>query len=346
MESQQAQRKNEHLSLAVKMWRQQQLKVIGAPFEAVRWVPNSLPELGENDITLNQTISGLNFSWPFYIEAMTGGSNYTKEINGQLAQVASETGIAMAVGSQSIAIKDRQVTDSFKIVRQANPNGIVIANLGANHPLDHVLQAVDMLEANALEMHVNVAQELSMAEGDRTFYWLDNLANIIAKSPVPVIIKEVGFGMGTSSIQQIAALEPAAINIGGTNGTNFATIEQARDLKNSNPIDFSHYGFSTIESLLAAQKAQISIPIIATGGITKPNDIITSLILGATLTSSAGYFLSTLVTQGPTGLYQTITDWQKALPKFMLALGVRQVNELRAVPRIYNSDLQNFIHQL
>ncbi|WP_083989334.1 alpha-hydroxy-acid oxidizing protein, partial [Fructobacillus ficulneus] len=219
-------------------------------------------------------------------------------------------------------------------------------NLGADHPIENVRAAIDMIDANAIELHVNVGQELAMAEGDRHFYWLDNLATIIAKSPVPVIIKEVGFGMGTDLIQQVASLHPAAINLGGGNGTNFAQIEQRRDREETNPLDLSHYGLSTVEALLAAEKAQVQSPIIATGGIKSINDVVTALMMGADLTSSAGHFLEVLMTKGPSGLQAEIEHWQQALPQLMALLSSPTVTDLRQQKRIYSPDLINSINQL
>ncbi|CAK8054076.1 type 2 isopentenyl-diphosphate Delta-isomerase [Eupransor demetentiae] len=346
MTSQQSQRKKEHLSLATKAWKDHTNPEIGARFDRVRWLPNTLPELALDQVDTSTELAGIKQNWPFYIEAMTGGSDMSFKVNQQLAQVAKKTDLAMAVGSQSLALKDPSVADSFKIVRKENPDGILLANLGADHPIENVRAAVDMIEANAIELHVNVAQELAMAEGDRGFYWLDNLATIIAKSPVPVIIKEVGFGMSVDSIKKIAQLEPAAINLGGANGTNFAQIEQSRDRQDENPLDLSFYGLSTVESLLAAQVADVQVPVIATGGLKSPRDVVTTLMLGAQTSSSAGFFLSQIMAGGPDQLEATIREWQAALPKLMLLLGKKRVADLKSAPHIFDLELQNYIQQI
>ncbi|MBS9339096.1 type 2 isopentenyl-diphosphate Delta-isomerase [Fructobacillus sp. M2-14] len=339
-------RKNEHLSLATKFWRDDQKPVVGASFDDVRWVPGPLNSRSVETANTQTSLLGESFEWPFYIEAMTGGSESTKKVNEQLATVAEMTGIAMAVGSQSVALKDPDQADSFKIVREKHPNGFLIANLGADHPIENVKKAVEMIDANAIEIHVNVGQELSMAEGDRSFNWLDNLKHIIEESPVPVIIKEVGFGMGVSELRQLAELQPAAINIGGGNGTSFYQIEQARDRKNEVPLDLSSFGLSTVESLLAAQKADIDVPIIATGGIESAKDVTTALMLGASAASSAGYFLSVLMQDGQDALEQIIRTWQQQLPKYMTLLGASDLSQLPHAPRLYSGDLMNTIDQL
>lgn len=343
-ESAQAHRKDEHLSLGVNLWRQQQNIQVGATFDDIRWLPETFPEMAMADVNTQVTLFGHNFDWPFYIEAMTGGSTLTGRVNGQLAAVAQQTGLAMAVGSQSIALKEPDAAKTFQIARQNHPDGFLIANLGADHPIENVRQAIDMIDANAIELHVNVAQELVMSEGDRAFYWLDNLATVIAKSPVPVIIKEVGFGMSQSAFKTIQALAPAAINVGGANGTNFAMIERRRN-RPAETFNLDNYGLSTVESLLAAQSADNNLPLIATGGIASVNDVVTSLMLGATLTSSAGYLLNTLMRDGEAGLITEIQSWQRDLPRLMTLLGAKKTAELSAKPRLYSPMLHNFIQQ-
>ncbi|MBS9337897.1 type 2 isopentenyl-diphosphate Delta-isomerase [Fructobacillus parabroussonetiae] len=341
MQTPHSNRKNEHLSLATKFWRDQQTPVLGPSFEAVRWVPGPLRDMAVSTVDPSVELFGQHFDWPFYIEAMTGGSEATRRVNEDLAKVSARTGIAMAVGSQSVAIKDPAQADSFRVVREQNPEGFLIANLGADHPIENVRAAIEMIDANAIELHVNVGQEIAMAEGDRSFYWLDNLKKIVAESPVPVIIKEVGFGMGPALLSQLAELKPAAINLGGANGTSFAQIEQARDRHNDNPMDLSSYGLTTVESLLAAENAGIKTPIIATGGIRSVKDVVTSLMMGATLTSSAGHFLELLMKDGADGLEKEIRLWQQQLPLYMTLLGAQKPADLVKAKRIYSADLFN-----
>jgi len=343
-ESRQSHRKDEHLSLGINLWRQNQRLQVGATYDDVRWLPNTFPEMTVSEANVGTTILNQSFNWPFYIEAMTGGSNMTGRINGQLASVAKQTDLAMAVGSQSIALKEPEKAETFSVARKNNSDGFLIANLGANHPIADVREAIDMIDANAIAMHVNVAQELVMSEGDRDFYWLDNLATIIAKSPVPVIIKEVGFGMSPHAFKQLKQLEPAAINVGGANGTNFAMIERRRN-RNNTSFNLDSYGLSTVESLLSATFTKNTHPLIATGGISSANDIVTSLMLGANMTSSAGFLLETLMTGGQSALIELIHQWQSDLPRLFTLLGAKNITDLQHKERLYSNELQNFISQ-
>ena len=157
-----------------------------------------------------------NWQYPFYIEAMTGGSEKTGEINQQLAVAARETGLAMAVGSESIcAIKEPAQATSLQIAREVNPDGFLMANIGAGHSAANAQRAVDLIHADALEVHVNAAQETVMPEGDESFYWKDNIKEIVEYVKVPVIVKEVGFGMDAQSINELAEMGVQYVNIGG-----------------------------------------------------------------------------------------------------------------------------------
>ena len=329
-ESQHSQRKNEHYSLALKFWqdkaRDNQLNqtIFERKLESDEFVNFNL-----NDIDITVELFNHRFSFPFYIEAMTGGSELTQKINGQLAEIANRTNIAMAVGSQSAALKDNRLIDSYKIVRKNNPNGFIFANIGAGHDADAAKQAIEMIEANALEVHINLAQELVMKDGDHQFdNWQDNIAKIIAESPVPVIIKGVGFGMSEKTIKAITELKPAAINLSGNNGTNFAWIEARRDQNDSWQSISQNNNFpsySTEESLINAETAGIELPLITNGGFNNPNDIVIAQSYNAKLVGVAGYFL---YLNSIDKLESTIDEWKQILPKLYMLYGAKNQSEL------------------
>ncbi|HEY4549964.1 MAG TPA: type 2 isopentenyl-diphosphate Delta-isomerase, partial [Bacillus sp. (in: firmicutes)] len=136
----------------------------------IMFVHQSLPEIGLENISLNTKIGELPLSSPIFINAMTGGGGEkTLKINRDLARVAKESGMAMAVGSQMSALKNVEEVETYRVVRMENPHGIVIGNLGSEASVDDALRAVEMLEADALQVHLNAIQELAMPEGDRDF---------------------------------------------------------------------------------------------------------------------------------------------------------------------------------
>ncbi|HEY0221729.1 MAG TPA: type 2 isopentenyl-diphosphate Delta-isomerase [Lactovum miscens] len=337
-------RKEEHLSLAQKYWRNQKHDNT-AGFGDLRLIPNSLPEISLDEVDLSVQLLNHRFEKPFFIEAMTGGFVRGDKINAQLAEIAKNQHLAMAVGSQTIALKFPELAAGFRKVRETNPDGFILANIGASHGLEDAKRAVDMIQANALEVHINVIQELAMKaeEGDRSFYWLDNINEIAGKLDVPVIVKEVGFGMSQQTFKQLEKTAVSAINIGGRGGTNFAWIEEQR----SN--DFSLYldeqGFTAVESLLEAKFSNSTKPLIATGGIQYASQIVKSLVLGASLVSSAGFILSNLLENGPEFVEMLLENWELDIRKFYTMQGAKNLTELQQSKLILQDNLLDFYKQ-
>ncbi|MBM7617464.1 isopentenyl-diphosphate delta-isomerase [Weissella uvarum] len=343
MESVHGQRKNEHLALAELNYKKNPPV---SSLDAVRIIHRPLPETSQADVNLKVDNADFPWDYPFYIEAMTGGSAKTSEINTSLAAAAKATGVAMAVGSQSIAMKEPAQVAGFEAVRAANPNGFMMANIGAGHTVEHAQRAIEMLQANALEIHINAAQETVMPEGDTTFYWKDNIAKIKAAVDVPVIVKEVGFGMDAQSIAELADLGIEYVNIGGRSGTNFAEIEDRRNRENPYQYDFLYdWGQTTAESLLEAQLAPHHPTIMATGGIQSPLDILKAQVLGAETVGVAGHFLHTLLKDGEAGLIAEITLWQRQLRELYALVGAKNGSDLVHVPYVLSADLQNYLTQ-
>lgn len=342
MESRQAQRKNEHLSLATKFYQQAHAS---HPFDQVRLIHTALPEWSVDEVDLSTEITpGIKVPLPFYIEAMTGGSDQAKKVNRQLAKLAAKYHLAMACGSVSVALHEPAAQDSFQVIRQENPSGIVIANLSANATPEQAQAAIDLLQADALELHLNAAQELIMPEGDRSFYWLDNIHNLVKTLDVPVIVKEVGFGMNKTDISRLVNAGVTTINVSGRGGTNFAMIENNRNHQE----DFAkiaNWGQTTPESLLEAHAAKTNSHIIASGGICSPLDVVKAGVLGANAVGVAGYFLNVLIKEGDDALDQTISDWITALPRIMTLLGSKDFSDLQWVEYVLDPALKNYADQ-
>lgn len=340
MSPEHAKRKNEHLSLAEKFYDQTHHQ---HPFDQVRLLPNALPETAVADVKPAIKIGRLHMQWPFYFEAMTGGSDQAKKVNTALARVAQKTGLAMATGSLSITFKLPQFNDSFKAVRKINPDGIVIANLGANVTVEQAQQAINLLHANALEIHLNSAQEIVMPEGERSFRWAANIKKLIHHLDVPIIVKEVGFGMTRENLTSLKKLGVSLVNISGRGGTNFVKIEDRRN-HDASFADLYQWGLTTPESLFEAQMVK-DLTVIASGGITCPLDVIKAGVMGAQAVGVAGYFLHEYYQNGEDGLLRTVLHWQEELKRIMTILGCQHFNDLPQVSHVYGSDLQNYIQQ-
>ncbi|NKZ24205.1 type 2 isopentenyl-diphosphate Delta-isomerase [Weissella fabalis] len=341
MESAHAHRKDEHLAITEANIRKGGLNT---NFNDLRIIHHGLPEINVADTDISVALPDFKLPVPFYIEAMTGGSLRTGQINAQLAKVAKETQLAMAVGSQSITLKDKSSYESFEVVRKLNPDGFILANLGAGKSAQDAQFAVDLINANALEIHINAAQEIVMPEGDRDFMWLDNIASIVNSVNVPIIVKEVGFGISQTTLNKLAAIGVKYVNVGGRGGTNFAAIENQRNHKTN--YDFMlDWGQTTLESLIEGQLSPTDITLFATGGINNPLDILKSQILGAKMTGVAGHFLHTLLSKKEHGLIDEILTWQTQLHELYALVGARNQTELTQIEYILSPQLANYQQQ-
>lgn len=273
---QREQRKNEHVEIAMA-----QSDAPQSDFDRVRFVHHSIPNINVDEVDLTSRTTDFDMTYPIYINAMTGGSEWTKQINEKLAVVARETGLAMAVGSTHAALRNPKMAESFSIARQTNPEGIIFSNVGADVPVDKAVEAVSLLDAQALQIHVNAPQELVMPEGNREFStWLDNVAAIVQRVDVPVIIKEVGFGMSKELYKDLIDVGVTYVDVSGKGGTNFVTIENER--RSNKDMDYlANWGQSTVESLLESSAYQDSLNVFASGGVRTPLDVVKSLALGA-----------------------------------------------------------------
>lgn len=316
-------RKDDHVKLADKFYGESKV----SDFDKIRIVHHSFPEMGLDDVDISTRFSTFTVDQPFFINAMTGGSDHTKAINEKLAIVARETNLPMASGSLSAAIKDPSLIDSFKIIRKINPNGLVFANLGAGHSVENAKKAIDILEADAMQIHCNVIQEIIMPEGDRDFSnWLSNIEKIVRSLDVPVIVKEVGFGMSRKTIKQLKDIGVKTIDLGGTGGTNFAKIENYRGANRYYYLE--NFGQSTVTSLLDAQDFIGNTDIIGSGGIRNPLDIVKALALGAKAVGIAGTFLNMVLDDGVEKTIEEVNNWKIEIAAIMTLLGKRRVADL------------------
>lgn len=275
-------RKDEHIKFA------NEEEVGTNDFDKIILEHNSLPNLNYQEINLESDFLGFKSNYPFYINAMTGGSQKALEINKKLALIAKHFNIPIVLGSQSAAFKDPKLIETYKIVRDNYETGIIVANVSANATLEQAIKAVEMVNANALSIHINVVQELVMDEGDRDFSkWQSNIKTIVDNLTVPVIVKEVGFGMSKEVIERLKSLGVKYIDVSGKGGTNFASIERKRSVNND--FIFEDVGISTVNSLLNGK--DIDITLHASGGIRNALDIYKAIKLGAKNVGLSQYFL-------------------------------------------------------
>ncbi|EIK74695.1 isopentenyl pyrophosphate isomerase [Gardnerella vaginalis 75712] len=349
------QRKDDHIKLACEQYNAH----AESGFEHVRFIPNALPQLALSDVDTSVSVFDESTKWdtPLYINAMTGGSKKGENINESLARVAAKTGLAMASGSLSAALKNPRLAGTFSVIRRFNPHGFVMANVSAGVSAEQAIKAVEILQANALQIHLNAAQELVMSEGDRDFSaWLNNIEAIareLDSMKVPVVVKETGCGMSAHDVLRLKNVGVRAVDVGGRGGTNFVAIENVRRGRKSDYEFLDSWGLTTVESLLdIAQCDEIlceprdssdscnsaRMQVFASGGVRTPLDVVRSLRLGASAVGVAGEFLHTLINEGEDALVEQIESWKAQIRVIMALLGCKNIEDLRENSRILIDD--------
>lgn len=314
-------------------------------FDDIKFIHQSLPEISVSDVQVNCSIGELYLSSPIFINAMTGGGGEkTYRVNKLLARAAKETGLAMAVGSQMAALKDKSQAYTFEVVRKENPKGVIIANLGSEATPDQVKMAIDMIEANILQIHLNVIQELTMPEGDRDFNGtLKRIEAIVKETEIPVIVKETGFGMSKETINLLSSVGVSIVDIGGYGGTNFAEIENKRREKKLS--FFTDWGIPTPISIIEAATDAKNVTIIGSGGFNNANDMVKGFAIGADMIGIAGYFLRILFKEGLEALLAEIDNLHHEILMIMTALGSKCIGDLKKAPLIISGETYHWLNQ-
>ena len=331
-----ASRKDEHLDLAVRLHGTDRPNA----FDDVSFMHHGLPGTSADSTDISTSVCGARWPVPFYINAMTGGTSATAAINTDLARAAADAGVAIACGSQHIALREPERADGFKVIRREAPDAFVLANVGPTVTAEQALRAVEMLQADALQVHLNVAQELVMPEGDRDFRdWEERIASITAAVPVPVIVKEVGFGLSRRTIATLARTGVAAVDVAGAGGTDFIAIENERRPSREYAY-LTGWGQSAVLCLLDALGGPepVGLPVLASGGVRHPLDVVRALALGAGAVGVSGHFLRTLVDHGTSGLRRELSTWTDHVRTLMTLLGAPDVEQLRRTDVLVTGD--------
>lgn len=272
--------------------------------ERYRFTHCCLPELDRHDIDISTTFLGKDLHAPLLISSMTGGTEQAKIINQRLAQVAQNYKIAMGVGSQRVAVEKPQVADTFAIRKYA-PDVLLFANVGAvqlnyKYGLDECLRIIDMLEADALILHINPLQEFIQPSGDTNFRGiLDKIDKLCSKLSIPVIAKEVGNGISAAIAKKLIAVGVQAIDVAGAGGTSWAKVEGERAenaLQRQLGKTFADWGLPTAECITSIRAIAPNIPLIASGGLRHGLDVAKAIALGADIAGLAMPFLQAAVT--------------------------------------------------
>ena len=317
--------------------------------ECVHLIHNALPELNFDEVDTSTSFLGHKFSAPILIDSMTGGTYAATKLNETLARGAAKYGLGMGVGSQRAGLKSEALAETYKVVRRAAPEVFVMANIGGaqiadNLSLEEAQELVEMINADALAIHLNPLQELVQPEGEPRFKGvLARIKELASKINVPVIVKEVGAGISKDVALRLIRSGVGAINVSGLGGTSWAGVEQlrAKASKNARKAElgqiFWDWGIPTAASLIEVRKA-VKVPLIASGGLRNGLDIAKCIVLGSNLCGMALPMLKRAA-ESLESLCEFTEGLQFQLQSAMFLVGAKNVKELSKARHVITGDL-------
>jgi isopentenyl-diphosphate delta-isomerase len=303
--------------------------------ERFRFLHRALPELDLDQIDLGLEVFGRKMNAPILISSMTGGTDQAEKINIVLAEAAQTACIAMGLGSQRAAIEHPELAPTFQ-VRRVAPDILLFANLGAvqlnyDYGLAECQKAVEMIEADALILHLNALQEAVQPEGNTRFAELISKIEAVCKVlPVPVIAKEVGWGFSVQDARLLREAGVAAIDVAGAGGTSWSQVEMHRAENESQArlaASFIDWGIPTADSIRMVRAAAPDLLVFASGGIRNGVEIAKCIALGAALGGMAGPFLKAAV-KSIDHTHETIKEIVREIRVCMFAAGAANLESL------------------
>lgn len=303
----------------------------------VRFMHNALPELSLDAVDLGTTFLGRHLAAPLLISSMTGGPQRAAHINAALAEAAQTLRIAIGLGSQRIALEEQGTGGFGREIRRLAPDVPLLGNLGAAQLLgagsvDRARRACDMIEADALIIHLNPLQEAVQPGGDTDWRGvLDAIAALVA-ADVTVVVKEVGFGLSGSVVRRLVGVGVQHIDVAGAGGTNWARVEGGRDAaRGAVAAAFTDWGVPTADAIMAARAAAPGVSLIASGGIRDGVDAARALRLGADLVGQAAATLPAAL-QGPAAVIAHFTTLIDTLRAACFVTGSADLRALKRAP--------------
>ncbi len=330
-----SQRKMEHLMIA----KDDSIDLSNSTkwFSYVRLLHNPLPDYSLDDVDTTWKFLGYELSAPLVIEGMTGGHKATMRINESLAEAAQSTRIAIGVGSQRAGLSDRSVISSYSIVRKKAADVPVIANLGISHILgeegpDNAKKAVEMIDADALAIHLNPLQEILQPEGSTDFSnSLVSIRDVINELDVPVIVKEVGSGISYDVAVLLKEIGVSIIDVAGSGGTSWSLIEGRRSpegsIKRKASISFADWGIPTPLAIL--EVSSLNLTVIGSGGVRSGLDAAKCIALGANAAGAARPFFIRAIEEGSKGVEEEIRSFIFEMKSAIFLTGSLTPDQLR-----------------
>ncbi|MBV9282048.1 MAG: type 2 isopentenyl-diphosphate Delta-isomerase, partial [Chloroflexi bacterium] len=316
-------------------------KGVSTGFEDYRFIPRALPEIDLEDVDVSLELFGRRLGAPLFVSCMTGGVPEAERINLTLAEAAQALGLAIGLGSARVLLERPEVLRTFSIRRRA-PTAFIMANVGAVQlnrtvGVEQCRRLIDLIEADALVLHLNPLQEALQPEGDTCFAdLLVKIEAICRNIEVPVIAKEVGWGIAADVVTQLLDAGIAAVDVAGAGGTSWSEVERHRM---SDPVRrrvaaaFADWGLPTADAVIDARAAAPDAIIFASGGIRDGMDVAKALALGADMVGMAGPFLRAAA-EGTERVVELAREVLDVLRIAMFCLGTSSLAQLRGTSRL------------
>ncbi|MCU0492376.1 MAG: type 2 isopentenyl-diphosphate Delta-isomerase [Chloroflexaceae bacterium] len=313
-------------------------KGVATGFAAYRLPHTALPELDLDEIDIRTTFLGKPVNAPLLISSMTGGAHVAEKINLALAEAAEQLGIAMGVGSQRAAVVDSRLASTYQ-VRRVAPRIPLLANLGAvqlnySFGVDHCRRAVEMIEADALILHLNPLQEAVQPEGNVNFKGLlAKIEQVCRELPVPVVVKEVGNGISAHDARRLYEVGVRVIDVAGAGGTSWSEVEKFRQ-NNQQGVRvagaFADWGIATTEAIRQVRAALPDVTLVGSGGVRSGVDVAKAIALGADMVGTAKPALIPAVDErGTEAVVEGLQAFIKELRVAMFCSGCADLATLR-----------------
>jgi isopentenyl-diphosphate Delta-isomerase len=315
-------RKGDHIRLCLDDASQ----VDALPFDSITLPYRALPECDLVEVQTGVQLLGKKLTQPLIISSMTGGTEHGVQINTNLARAVESEQVALGVGSQRIGLEKAEAVKSFRLIRANAPTACIFANMGAvqlnyGYGIDHYRRVVDMVQADALYLHINPLQEAIQPHGDTNYAGLTaKIVKLIQAIDVPVFIKEVGHGIDTETAQTLLAAGAAGIDVAGVGGTSYAWVEAQRAHNDDFAAWFKGAGIPTEQAIRDIAPIKGDGLLIASGGIRNPVQGYKAHLLGADLYASTRPFLQAALTSSE-AVVQAIRQWQRGLQIALFVTG-------------------------
>ena len=346
------QRKEDHINICID--KPVQAKKVSTLFECVHLINNSLPEINFDDIDTSVNFLGHKFSAPIMVGAMTGGADLAYKINENIGIAVEDLNLGMVVGSQRAALYDKKLEDTYSIARKSAPSAFIGANIGGaqiskGFSIDDAKELVSMLEADALYTHLNPAQELVQPEGEPHYASvLNGIKELVDNVGVPVIPKEVGFGISGYVASNLEKANIGAIEVAGMGGTSYSAVEyyRAKQMNMHSKELLGNllwdWGIPTAASLCSVVN-KVKVPVVSSGGLRTGLDVAKSIALGASMTAMAWPVLRP-ASESSDAVKRFLEQKIYELKSIMFLIGAKDIESLKKAKYVLTEPLKSWIN--